>query len=28
VMTHAGTRGQRETQTILDEILEQIPVPA
>jgi MoxR-like ATPase len=28
VMTHAGNRGQRETQTILDEILEQIPVPA
>ena len=28
VMAHAGTRGQRETQTILDEILEQIPVPA
>jgi MoxR-like ATPase len=28
VMTHAGTRGQRETQTILDEILEKIPVPA
>jgi MoxR-like ATPase len=28
VMTHAGTRGQRETQMILDEILEQIPVPA
>src|SRR5262245_38353398 len=28
VTMHAGTRGQRETQTILDEILEQIPVPA
>jgi MoxR-like ATPase len=28
VMTRAGTRSQRETRTVLEEILEQIPVPA
>jgi MoxR-like ATPase len=28
VLTRAGARAQRETQSILDEILEQIPVPA
>ena len=28
VMTRAGTRSQRETRSVLEEILEQIPVPA